>query len=286
MGWTERRLKGHFAAELSGQRLDADLPQSERDAVYQTVIREGVVVVRGQDLTDDELEAFAASLGMVMSYPGLGDHIPNVVALGNIGPDGKLLPQDGDFMRASLANMLWHIDSTYTRPRSTVSMLLGRIVPPTGGETEFCDLRHAWDRLSPDEQARFQGMTAGHSIIHSRTLTGYSEWGEGVRERLPTIDRPLVRDHEETGRTALLIASHIESLTGLSGEEAVALVAELTERAATSDNVYAHAWRPGDLLLWDNRCVMHRATDFDMGKYPRDVRSTRLVDVAELEAAE
>jgi alpha-ketoglutarate-dependent 2,4-dichlorophenoxyacetate dioxygenase len=129
-------------------------------------------------------------------------------------------------------------------------------------------------------------MTASHSIIHSRTLTGYHDWAEGVRERLPSIDRPLVRDHEETGRTALLIASHIEKLTGLGKEETVALVAELTERAATPDNVYAHPWRPGDLLLWDNRCVMHRATPFEMGKYPRDVRSTRLVDVAELEAAE
>jgi alpha-ketoglutarate-dependent 2,4-dichlorophenoxyacetate dioxygenase len=137
MGWTERRLAGHFAAELSGQRLSRGLPQAERDAVYQAVIREGFVVVRDQDLSDDELEAFAGSLGMVMSYPGLGDHIPNVVPLGNIGLDGKLMPENGDFARASLANMLWHIDSTYTRPRSTVSMLLGRIVPPSGGETEF-----------------------------------------------------------------------------------------------------------------------------------------------------
>ncbi len=285
MVWTERRLKGHFAAELVGPKLTLDQPQSVRDAVYEAVTREGVVVVRDQDLSDDELEGFAASVGMVMSYPGLGDHIPNVVPLGNIGPDGKLLPEDGDFMRASLANQLWHIDSTYTKPRSTVSMLLGKIVPPRGGETEFCDLRHAWDRLSAQEQARLRDMTASHSIIHSRTLTGYSDWAEGVRERLPSIDRPLVRNHEETGRTALLLASHIEKLTGLTKEETVALVADLTARAATTDNVYAHPWRPGDLLLWDNRCVMHRATPFEMGKYPRDVRSTRLVDVTEMEAA-
>ena len=98
-------------------------------------------------------------------------------------------------------------------------------------------------------------------------------------------DRPLVRDHEETGRTALLIASHIEKLTGLGTEESTALVADLTARATTADNVYAHVWRPGDLLLWDNRCVMHRATHYEMDKYPRDVRTARLVDVAELEAA-
>ena len=163
-------------------------------------------------------------------------------------------------------------------------MLLGRIVPPSGGETEFCDLRHAWDRLSADEKARLRGMTASHSIIHSRTLTGCHEWAEGVRERLPSIDRPLVDEHEETGRTALLIASHIEKLTGLTGEETVALVADLTARAATPDNAYRHAWQPGDLLLWDNRCVMHRATPFEMGKYPRDVRSTRLVDTREMAA--
>lgn len=285
MNWTERRLNGHFAAELIGPRLSPGQPQSVRDAVYEAVTREGVVVVRNQDLSDNELEGFAASIGLVMSYPGLGVHIPNVVPLGNVGPDGKLLPEDGDFMRASLANMLWHIDSTYTHPRSTISMLLGKIVPPSGGETEFCDLRHAWDRLSTEEQTRLRGMTASHSIIHSRTLTGYHDWADGVRERLPSVDRPLVGEHEETGRTALLIASHIEKLTGLTSEATVALVADLTARAATPDNIYAHAWQPGDLLLWDNRCVMHRATPFEASRYPRDVRSTRLVDAKEMTTA-
>jgi alpha-ketoglutarate-dependent 2,4-dichlorophenoxyacetate dioxygenase len=285
MVWTERRLNGHFAVELTGPKLTPDQPQPVRDAVYDAVTREGVVVVRDQDLTDDELEAFAASLGKVLSYGEIGNNLPNILPITNVGPDGELMGEDADHMRASVANMLWHIDSTYTRPRATVSMLLGKILPPTGGNTEFCDLRRAWERLSSDEQMRFKGMTASHSIIHSRTLTGYHDWTDEVRAKLPAIDRPLVRDHEETGRTALLIASHIEKLTGLSKEETVALVADLTARAATPDNVYSHVWRPGDLLLWDNRCVMHRATRYEMDKYPRDVRTARLVDVAELEAA-
>jgi alpha-ketoglutarate-dependent 2,4-dichlorophenoxyacetate dioxygenase len=285
MVWTERRLQGHFAAELIGPKLTPDQPQAVRDAVYEAVTREGVVVVRNQDLTDDEFESFAATLGKVLSYGEIGTGLPNVLPITNVGPDGTLMGADHDHMRASVANMLWHIDSTYTRPRATVSMLLGKVFPPTGGNTEFCDLRHAWGQLSPDEQARFSGMTAGHSIIHSRTLTGYNDWTDEIRAKLPTIDRPLVRDHEETGRTALLIASHIESLTGLTKEETVALVADLTARASTRDNVYSHVWRPGDLLLWDNRCVMHRATPYEMEKYPRDVRTTRLVDVAELEPA-
>lgn len=285
MGWTERRLAGHFAAELTGQRIGPDMPQSERDAVYEAVTREGVVVVRDQDLSDEAFEEFAASLGEVLSYPGLGKDLGKVLPITNVGPDGTLLPADDDLLRASVANMLWHIDSTYTRPRATVSMLYGKIVPPVGANTEFADLRHAWEMLSPEEQQRFRGMIASHSIIHSRTLTGYSDWTEEVRAALPSVDRPLVRAHEETGRTALLIASHIEKLTGLTKEESVALVADLTARATTPDNVYSHVWREGDLLLWDNRAVMHRGTPFDMGKYPRDVRTTRLVDVAELEAA-
>ncbi len=285
MGWTEKPLSHHFGMELTGQRLSIDLPQSERDAVYAAVIREGVVVVRDQGLSDEELEAFAATLGTVLSYPGLGMNLGNVLPLTNIGPDGKLLPEDADSLRASVANMLWHIDSTYTRPRATVSMLYGRVVPPVGANTEFCDLRHAWDRLSADEQARLATMTASHSIIHSRELTGYADWSEKSRAGLPAIDRPLVRDHEETSRTALLIASHIEKLTGLTKEESVALVADLTARATTPDNVYSHVWRQGDLLLWDNRCVMHRGTPFEMSKYPRDMRTTRLVDVADMEPA-
>ncbi len=285
MAWTERRLNSHFAVELTGPKLSLDLPQRERDAVYEAVIREGVVVVRNQDLTDDELETFAASLGRVLSYGEIGNNLPNVLPITNVGRDGKLLSADDDLMRASVANMLWHIDSTYTKPRATVSMLLAKVLPPTGGNTEFCDLRHAWENLSPQEQASFRGMTASHSIIHSRTLTGYDDWTDEIRAKLPSIDRPLVREHEETGRTALLIASHIESLTGLSTQETVALVKDLTARATTPDNVYSHAWQPGDLLLWDNRCVMHRATPYEMDKYPRDVRTARLVDVAEMAAA-
>ena len=285
MGWTEKPLSHHFGAELTGQRLTADLPQSERDAVYEAVTREGVVVVRDQDLSDAEIEGFAATLGMVLSYPGLGEHLGKVLPITNIGADGKLLPEDDDLLRASVANMLWHIDSTYTKPRATVSMLYGKIVPPIGANTEFADLRHAWDMLSPEEQTRFKAMTASHSIIHSRTLTGYTDWTDETRAALPAVDRPLVRAHEETGRIALLIASHIETLTGLTKEDSVALVADLTDRATTPDNVYSHVWRKGDLLLWDNRCVMHRGTPYAMDQHPRDVRTARLVDVAEMEAA-
>jgi alpha-ketoglutarate-dependent 2,4-dichlorophenoxyacetate dioxygenase len=285
MGWTERPLTPYFGVELTGQKIGPDLPLAERRAVYDAVTREGVVVVRDQALDDATLEGFAASLGEVLSYPGLGKHLGKVLPITNIGSDGKLLPEDDDLLRASVANMLWHIDSTYTRPRATVSMLYGRIVPPVGANTEFADLRRAWDRLSPEEQARFSGMTASHSIIHSRTLTGYSDWTDEARAELPPVDRPHVRAHEETGRTALLIASHIEKLTGLTKEETVALVAELTARATVPDNVYSHVWREGDLLLWDNRAVMHRGTPFEMSRYPRDVRTTRLVDAAELEAA-
>jgi alpha-ketoglutarate-dependent 2,4-dichlorophenoxyacetate dioxygenase len=282
MVWTERRLKGHFAVELTGPKLTLDQPQSVRDAVYETVTREGVVVVRDQDLTDDELEAFAATLGTVLSYGGIEDDYPNVLPLTNVGPDGELLPEHADAIRSQNANMLWHLDSTYQRPRATISMLLGKVVPPVGGNTEFCDLRYAWKRLSPAEQCRFNSMTACHSIFHSRALTGYVVWNDTVRARMHPIDRPLVCTHEETGQTALLIASHIESLTGLDKEETVALVADLTARAATPDNVYSHVWRPGDLLLWDNRCVMHRATPFDVKKYRRDVRTTRLIDEADM----
>ena len=153
------------------------------------------------------------------------------------------------------------------------------------GDTEFCDLRAAWDRLSPDEQAHLRTLTATHSIAHSRALTGLTELPAHYANVAGAIDRPLVERHPDTGRTALLIASHIMGLTGYDKAATVKLVADLVARAATPDNVHVHKWRAGDLLVWDNRAIMHRGTPYAAGADVRDLRTTRLTDLSDVAAA-
>jgi alpha-ketoglutarate-dependent 2,4-dichlorophenoxyacetate dioxygenase len=286
MGWRERKLTDAFGVELTGQALGPDLPQAERRAVYDALLRHGVVVLPGQDLSNDDIEDFARSFGPTVILPHrIGEEPPAVETLSNLDADGNILPADSMINTASKANELWHIDSTYQKPRATVSMLYGKVIPPSGGNTEFCDVRRAWEALPAEEQAKLEGLTASHSIIHSRALTGFVDWPDEYRAMFQPIDRPLVRAHEETGRKALLTASHIEKLTGYSKEETVALVADLIARATVPENVYVHRWSEGDFVMWDNRSLMHRARPYDIDAHPRVLRTIRLMDVAEMEAA-
>ena len=279
MSWTERRLAEGFGIELSGEDLAAELPQSVRDAVYEAVTRHGVAVVKRQDLSDDLLYRFAATVGEVVELPRVAGVVPgHVAALTNLDADGNILPLDARVNRELKTSYVWHIDSTYVKPRVRISMLLGRIVPTGCAETEFCDLRLAWESLSAEEQARLEGLTALHWLIHSRTQSGIDSSPED-RARFQPIPRPLVAVHRESGRKALCLASHIASIVGMADDEAQALIDDLVERAAVPANCYTHRWEPGDLLLWDNHAVMHRATPYDVTAHKRDMRTLRLEDM-------
>ena len=279
MGWTNRKLTERFGMELSGQDLAADLAQAERDAVYDAVTRHGVAVVKDQDLSNDELYRFAATVGSVVELPRVAGIVPgHVAALTNLDADGNILPLDARANRELKTSYVWHIDSTYVKPRVRISILLGRIVPSGCAETEFCDLRLAWAALSPAEQARLEGLTALHWLIHSRSQSGIESSDED-RQRFRPIPRPLVAVHQESGRKSLCLASHISGIVGMKDADALALIDELTERAAAPENVYIHHWSPGDLLLWDNHAVMHRATPYDITVHKRDMRTLRLEDL-------
>jgi alpha-ketoglutarate-dependent 2,4-dichlorophenoxyacetate dioxygenase len=284
MGWTTRKLTPRFGLELTGQQLnDPNLPQAQRDAVLDAVTRHGVVLVAGQDLDDAQMLGFADTLGVVMEGPGYAsdDRIPSgqrIFRLTNLDDAGNILPANDWMVRQNKGNELWHIDSTYMKPKHHISLFYGKVCPPEGANTEYCDLRQVWESLPAEEQAFLEGRTAAHSLLHSRKLMGFDEWSAEDLERFRPVDRPLV-GADASGRKALWIASHILSITGMEDDEAVALVADLTRRAATPERVYSHKWREGDLLIWDNRAVMHRATPFAEITYPRDMRTCRLVDL-------
>jgi alpha-ketoglutarate-dependent 2,4-dichlorophenoxyacetate dioxygenase len=282
MTWQIRPLTPHFGLELSGQKLTPDLPLAEKRAVYEALVEHGVVAVAGQSLSDADYHAFGESIGEVVPLPPIKDVDPTPVALmGNIDRSGNFFPEDSVAMRAYRATHTWHVDYTYVRPRMTVSMLYALVVPPAGGNTEFCDLRLAWEALPAEEQARLDGLIASHWLIHTMTKGG-ATFTEAERAQFPPIARPLVQVHPESGRKVLAINHHIASISGMEDAEAQSLVAELTQWAASPERVYSHRWSPGDLLLWDNRSVMHRATPFAIHEHKRDVRGLRLKDHADV----
>jgi alpha-ketoglutarate-dependent 2,4-dichlorophenoxyacetate dioxygenase len=276
-----RRLTEGFGGELSGVTIGPALSQADRMAIYAGVVEHGVVVVTGQNLSDDDYFDFASSIGAVIPSPAIeGVPTTRVLPVGNVDSEGK--PLSDWSVRQNRANELWHIDLTFMRPRATISLLYGRTCPAEGGDTEFCDLRLAYEALAPDEQRRLETLTASHSIIHSRRVYGFDEFTAEDRRRFPPTERPLVAQHEENGRKALLLASHIERVSGLSEQESAELVGDLMARATAPKNVYSHRWRDGDLVLWDNRSVMHRATPYDIGGAVRDMRALRLYDTADV----
>src|SRR4051812_31783480 len=167
MAWTERRLTPGFGLELSGQAIEDALPQTERAAVHDAVMHYGVVVVSGQSLSDDAFLEFAEAIGDVNPTPNVqGVPASRVLPISNVDAEGTHLPPDDWWVRQNMANELWHTDLTFMRPRATVSLLYGREVPPIGGDTEFCDLRLAFETLSPAKQVRLEGLTGYHSIMH------------------------------------------------------------------------------------------------------------------------
>jgi alpha-ketoglutarate-dependent 2,4-dichlorophenoxyacetate dioxygenase len=281
--WSERPLTERFGVELSGLRIGPDLPQADRMVIYDSVVEHGVVVVTGQDLSDDDFFDFASSIGAVTPSPVMSG-VPQgrVLPIGNVDAEGNLLPPDAWSVKQNRANELWHLDLTFMKPRATISMLFGRRCPPSGGNTEFCDLRLAYEALSAEEQMQLDPLTTSHSILHSRALYGIDEFTEEDRRRFPPTERPLVARHEENSRKALLLASHIETVSGYGREEGAALIRDLTERATVPENVYSHRWTAGDFLLWDNRSVMHRATPYDHVNQPREMRALRLYDTTDV----
>jgi alpha-ketoglutarate-dependent 2,4-dichlorophenoxyacetate dioxygenase len=284
MPWTQRRLTGRVGIELLGEQIGPALSAADRQAARDATAEHGVTVIRDQQLSDEAIHDFFVSLGGKIVEPQAQDGVPpatrGVMPLGNVGEDGKLLPADDWNVQQNLANELWHTDMTFVTPRATFSLLYSLTVPPEGGNTEFCDTRLFWESLSADEQQRLSALRCAHSVIHSRRKFGFTEWPPELVDRYPPVERPLVMVQPATGRTALTLAAYIQRVEGMTEAESEALVEDLTARATVPDNVYSHRWRAGDLLIWDNSCMMHRARPFDMTVHARDLRAARLCDPA------
>jgi len=200
--------------------------------------------------------------------------------ISNLDEDGQILAADDRRRLFSLGNRLWHSDSSFKSTPALYSMLHGRVVPPEGGATEFADMRAAWDALPEKMQAKLKPLTCWHSLLYSRALLGFTDYTDDERLRFAPVPQRMVRRHPGSNRLSLFLSSHIGEIDGLPKPEAMILVRELMEFATQRQFVYPHAWKQWDLVIWDNRATMHRATAYDDKAYPRDMRRVTLQDVA------
>ena len=278
-------LHPRFVAEASPIALREVDDSAVLDAIRAAMDEHAVVVFRDQAFEDDEQLAFARRLdgtlhektgSRVIAASRLGNEA--LTDISNVSDDGGLLAQDDRRRLYSLANRLWHTDASFESPPGRYSLLHARVVPPDGPATEFADMRSAYDALDDGAKGRLEGLEAHHSIAYSRSTLGF-EFTPEEAEILWGAVQPLVRTFPRCRRRSLYLASHASRILGWTLPEGRLLLRELMEHATQREFVYAHRWRAGDLVIYDNRATMHRARPFDDGAHRRELRRVTTLDV-------
>ena len=277
-----------FAAEIGEVDLSQPLGAETLDEVRAAFARYAVVIFPAQNLTGDQHLEFAALFGPLersiqVALKGEKLRITERLAdIANMDADGKVWKADSRLRQFQMGNRLWHTDSSFKAPTAYTSMLYARSIPPIGGHTEFADLRAAYDALPAARKQQIAGLIAQHSIMFSRAKLGFTEFTDTERANFAPVRRPLIRTIPQSGRQSLYLASHVGHIEGMPDAEATALMQELTEFATQRQFVYTHRWRVGDLVMWDNRCTMHRGTEFDDTRWPRDMQRSTTSDAADV----
>lgn len=271
-------LHPSFVAEAGPVDLATLTDQARLAEIREGMHRYGVLVFRDQRLDDASQLAFATRFdGQLHAKTGASALGANrfgneaLTDISNVDERGELLAADDRRRHYGLANRLWHTDASFVDPPGRYSLLSARIVPAQGADTEFADMRAAWDALPPAMQARLRPLMAHHSIAYSREVLGF-EFSAEEAERLRGVVQPLVRTNPVTGRCALYLASHASRIEGMPLPEGRLLLRELMEHATQPAFVYRHRWRAGDLVIWDNLATMHRATPFADTQERRELR--------------
>lgn len=280
-----RALHPLFAAEVAGVDLRAAESADILERIRSGMDQYAVLVFRGQPLTDADQLAFAQRLdGSLHSKTGISalqkSRFGNeaLTDISNVTDAGGIMDREDRRRAYSLANRLWHADATFQDPPGRYSMLHARVIPPSGADTEFADERAAYDELPESVKTQIDGLQAHHSIAHSRQTLGF-EFSEDERDKLRGAIHPLVRTMPRTGRKTLYLASHAFRIIGWPVPDARLLLRDLIEHATQRKFVYRHAWQVGDLVIWDNRCTMHRATPFEDARFKRELRRVTTLDV-------
>jgi alpha-ketoglutarate-dependent 2,4-dichlorophenoxyacetate dioxygenase len=282
-----KKLHPHFVAEVSPVDL-----RTVHDAETLARIRGGmdefaILVFRDQPFADDEQLAFAQRLdGQLHAKTGsralmksrLGNEALGDIS--NLDENGDVMKTDDRRRAYGLGNRLWHTDASFQDPPGRYSMLSAKVVPPVAADTEFADMRAAYDALPAETRAQIEGLRAHHTIVHSRQVLGF-EFSSAEEAELKGAIHPLVRTIPRSGRRSLYLAAHAARIVDWPVPEGRLLLRDLTEHATQPAFVYRHAWRVGDLVIWDNRCTMHRARPFPDTTFRRELRRVTTLDLPE-----
>jgi alpha-ketoglutarate-dependent 2,4-dichlorophenoxyacetate dioxygenase len=260
---------GGFVAEILGADVARFGPEGYV-AFHRAYLDHSVLVVRDQHLSVEEHVAFSRRFGPLLQLPkspGIEHNVaaPEIDEISNIGPDGLIAAPESDGQKFKAGNQLWHTDGSFRPTPASTSLLLCHEAVSRGGGTEFADMYAAYDALPAHRKTVLEGLLAEHSLLRTRTLLGLTEDDvtDEMRERFPPAPQPIVRVHPETGRKALFLSEDAYRIRGMSDEDGRDLLAELIAFATSPRFIYRHDWRPGDLVIWDNRCTMHRALAYE-----------------------
>jgi alpha-ketoglutarate-dependent 2,4-dichlorophenoxyacetate dioxygenase len=286
MSITLSAITPDFVAEV----IDVDLSKPVSDADFTDIAnafwKYAVLIFPNQDITQAQQLAFAERFGPVEKertldpkatpsrFDGAFSDISNLTA------DGKIWAADSRQRMYKAGNKLWHTDSSFKYLPSLTSLLHARTTVPIGGHTEFSDQRAAYDALSEKDKKEFEGLVVEHWIATSRQRSGFHDFNEEERRRLPPVPQMLVRTIPQNGRKSLYVASHAGRIFGMPDAEGRALIDRLLDHVTQRQFVYTHRWRANELVMWDNRCTMHRGTDYDDLRYVRDMRRVTVSDIA------
>jgi taurine dioxygenase len=270
-GLAIRPLTPRLGAAISGLDLAQSVAPDAFRALYDAFLRHQVLVFPPCELPPAAQVALARQFGEVQVHVMSmyhADGFPELYRLSNVGADGKPNGRHPD--KGTLA---WHTDGSWQRVTGQATIIYGEVVPALGGETHFCDMYGAYERLSEAWKRRIDGLRAIHNLDFSRTRRhGADLLSEAQKRDAPPVDHPIVRRHPETGRACLYLGDHAESIVGMPYGEGRALIDELNALAVHADLTYEHRWQPHQLIVWDNRCLMHRATEYDPATELRVVR--------------
>ena len=279
-------LHPHIGARAEGVDLRLPLGAELAAAIEAAMDRHAVLVFPGQDLDDDQQMNFSAALGPIEQSRATVDvekhrlkhELMNDIS--NLDVNGEIMAADDRRRMFNIGNRLWHSDSSFKATPAKYSLLHARSIPPEGGETEFADMRAAWDALPEKMQAKLRDMVCWHSLLYSRAMLGFENFNQEEQKQFEPVPQRLVRRHAGSGRLSLFLSAHIGRIDGWLVPEALALIRDLTEHATQREFVYSHHWQVHDLVVWDNRSTMHRGRPYDDMLYQRDMRRVTLSDTA------
>jgi alpha-ketoglutarate-dependent 2,4-dichlorophenoxyacetate dioxygenase len=283
-----RQLHRHFVGEVGDVDLGQPLDAAGIRAVWDAIDRYAVLVFHDQRLNDEQLRAFAANFGELEIGRSAAEGgkrrlaLPEIGDISNLDEEGRLRERYDRRRLDSLGNRIWHTDASYMPVPVVLGMLHAVAVPPAsplgGGETEFADMRAAYDALSEDMREALDGLVAEHDVFWSRAQIGFNDFLPGEREKYPPSRQRLVRRHPGSKRRTLYLSAHASHIVGWPIPEGRILLYDLNLHATRPEFVYSHKWRVGDLVIWDNRCTMHRGRPHD-DTQPRDLHRATTLDV-------